>query len=322
MWGDTERQSEEDKLWGRDVYTHTHTERERERGKRIGQEKKRERRKTCPRVIIMMDTFASHGMVLSPEQQACLNASLTLKAREAGLAELSFFGKLTTTSGKDYFIAQGTKSFAIVSGVASLTTKCFVSQDAMTWLELEAVDATTAALCATITTPLTGDLQHTIAVADPQESADEDAGAPEADEEEAEETKTVDVVELSRVAYVVGSLETDCVLFPKDFLTVNAKGSIVPNPSFSGIQFPNKLESFVKTNGLSSVGTSGVGQGPTAKDDLPGSWAIRYDAMTNTTVLRSLLWPGFVFVYDGKALTTTSLYFGGGMKNVELPFLL
>ena len=244
-----------------------------------------------------------------------------MKAREAGLGELKFFGKFTTTSGKDYFIAQGTKKFEIVDG---LQCKCFVSQDVMTWLELEPVDATTASLCALIGTPLTGDLQHTVAIPDPAAAAakedkaaagEEEEGAKEGDEgEEEEEVKTVDVVELTRLAYIVGSLTKECVLFPRDFLTVNAKGSVVPNPSFSGIQFPNKLDSFLKVDGVPS--------GATANEDLPGSWAIRFDPAAGTTVLRSLLWPGFVFVYDGKALTTTSQYFGSGMKNVELPFLL
>ena len=210
--------------------------------------------------------------------------------------------------------------------VDGLQCKCFVSQDVMTWLELEPVDAATAALCALIGTPLTGDLQHTVAIADPAAaaakeakeasaaSAEEEEGAKDDEEGEEEEEKTVDVVELTRLAYIVGSLTKECVLFPKDYLTVNAKGSVVPNPSFSGIQFPNKLDSFLKVNGVPS--------GATANEDLPGSWAIRFDPAAGTTVLRSLLWPGFVFVYDGKALTTTSLYFGSGMKNVELPFLL
>lgn len=53
-----------------------------------------------------------------------------------------------------------------------------------------------------------------------------------------------------------------------------------------------------------------------------GSWAIRYDTLKQVAMVRSLLFLGYGFYYDGAANTWGGFYNGDGLKNVDLIFML
>lgn len=62
--------------------------------------------------------------------------------------------------------------------------------------------------------------------------------------------------------------------------------------------------------------------GPSLADDVRGSWSLHHDKFKNRVTLRSLSYPGYTFYYDGAAQTFGGVYFGSGLKNTDLVFML
>jgi hypothetical protein len=97
---------------------------------------------------------------------------------------------------------------------------------------------------------------------------------------------------------------------------VDAHNNIVSNPVFSGLEFPDKLDSYRHRSLLHDQRQS------TLAADVRGSWSLVHDAFRGTTMLRSLTWPGYFFYYDNSTLTWGSVYMGSGNKNTDLVFML
>ena len=58
--------------------------------------------------LLTLDALAPCGVVLPTEARAALDTSLTLKARELGVLAFLLWGKFTTSSGRDYYVARAT----------------------------------------------------------------------------------------------------------------------------------------------------------------------------------------------------------------------
>ena len=61
--------------------------------------------------------------------------------------------------------------------------------------------------------------------------------------------------------------------------------------------------------------------------DVRHTWALQHDAFAGRTVLRSLLWPGYVFFYQAPSAGTPAaswggLYMGNGAENNDLIFMV
>ena len=57
------------------------------------------------------------------------------------------------------------------------------------------------------------------------------------------------------------------------------------------------------------------------------TWALQHDACAGRTLLRSLLWPGFMFAYQAPPVPSAriawgGLYIGTGAKNRDLIFMV
>lgn len=97
----------------------------------------------------------------------------------------------------------------------------------------------------------------------------------------------------------------------------NAFGQVVPNRVFGGLEYPDKLESYVHR---SAALEGGKQLGLAA--DVRGSWSVHSDTLKGTFVLRSLLYPGYCFYYSSHDLTWGGLYVGDGLQNTDLVFML
>lgn len=54
-----------------------------------------------------------------------------------------------------------------------------------------------------------------------------------------------------------------------------------------------------------------------------GCWSMQQESAGGRLVLlRSLLWPGYVFFHQVSKAKFGSLYIGSGLKNIDLPFML
>lgn len=97
----------------------------------------------------------------------------------------------------------------------------------------------------------------------------------------------------------------------------NAHNNVVPNPLFGGLDYPDKLESYVHR---SSVLEGGKALGLAA--DVRGSWSMHSDSFKGVAVLRSLLYPGYCFYYSSHDLSWGGLYVGDGIQNTNLVFMI
>ncbi|KAG2386965.1 hypothetical protein C9374_002000 [Naegleria lovaniensis] len=58
-------------------------------------------------------------------------------------------------------------------------------------------------------------------------------------------------------------------------------------------------------------------------DDIPyGCWTIQYEELLNVVVVRSLLWPGYVFYHRLQSDVFGGYYIGSGLKNMDLCFMM
>jgi len=102
-----------------------------------------------------------------------------------------------------------------------------------------------------------------------------------------------------------------CAVLPKGAYMLDARNRVVENPNFSGLSFPERLDSY--THGF---------EGPTLGEDFNGVWSICYDSLKQRAMLKSLLWPGYFFYYSHSEKSFKGLYFGMGLKNAHLPFMM
>jgi radial spoke head protein 9 len=109
--------------------------------------------------------------------------------------------------------------------------------------------------------------------------------------------------------HIVLSLQGSCV--------ANAFDQVVPNRLFGGLEYPDKLESYVhRASALEGSKQRGLAA------DVRGSWSVLYDSFRGVAVLRSLLFPGYAFYYSAHDLTWGGLYVGDGLQNADLVFML
>lgn len=97
----------------------------------------------------------------------------------------------------------------------------------------------------------------------------------------------------------------------------NAHNTVVPNRLFGGLEYPDKLESYVhRSAALESSKHLGLAA------DVRGSWSVHSDSFKGIAVLRSLLYPGYCSYYSSHDLTWGGLYVGDGLQNTDLVFML
>lgn len=58
-------------------------------------------------LTLTLEALASMGCVLPSEHRAGLDISLKVKKADAGLRSLAIWGRIFTTTGKDYILAEG-----------------------------------------------------------------------------------------------------------------------------------------------------------------------------------------------------------------------
>jgi hypothetical protein len=93
--------------------------------------------------LLTLDALGPCGVVLPTEVSAALDVSLNLKARELGVQGFLFWGKLSTVSGRDYYVARAYNGTKRVDGkvIVQPGNKYYYSQDGVNWLDLEPVAA-------------------------------------------------------------------------------------------------------------------------------------------------------------------------------------
>eukprot|EP00899_Mesostigma_viride_P024184 jgi/Mesvir1/4950/Mv04572-RA.1 len=272
-------------------------------------------------LTLTLEALAPYGIVLMTEERAALDNALALKAAEVGIPELKLWGKIKTSKGRDYMVAMGISQAYYYNKQVTLKRKFFYSMDAVKWHLLPPVSsAEILEKCPMLQGPFTGDAGHVYVVeeplpADQMPPLNED-GTPQEDEDgnPLPTTKQINIPELDRLSYVITSIEAETCVVPAGAMVLTAKNDIVPNRSFTGLSYPQKLESYIHI----MTGPNGT----SLTEDIRGAWSLQHDSFKQQTILQSLLWPGYVFYFSNLNKTYGALYLGDGLKNNDLAFMI
>mmetsp|Transcript_3278 Transcript_3278/g.7655 ORF Transcript_3278/g.7655 Transcript_3278/m.7655 type:complete len:269 (+) Transcript_3278:132-938(+) len=259
--------------------------------------------------LLLLDALAPCGVVLPIEVSAALDTSLGLKQRELGVKQFVLWGRLSTLSGADYYVARAFNGARVVDGkiAGNAGNKFYYSQDGVSWLDLEPVPAGSKA--PQLDCWLSGDPSHQFTVYEEQPlpappPAVEGEAAPPAPEPLPPLEHPVS--ELAYMMHTINGINAETGCSPVGMIIQDADGNFVANPLFS-MKYPDQLSSYRGLGG--NLGAA-----------VPGSWGIVHDSFKNLTTLRSFLYPGFFAYYSGKSNDMGNLYFGTGLKNKDLAF--
>lgn len=143
------------------------------------------------------------------------------------------------------------------------------------------------------------------------------------------------VTELDRLAYAVHAIENDCQVVPVTSFKMTPIKEVRRNEAFRGLKKDQvfQLDSYMHF------------RKPITKDkkeqlerdeaiynhrfldelttDLPqGSWNLLKDTSEQVAILRNKLWPGYFAYHRVNTPIYGGIYFGNGIKNLDLPFMI
>jgi len=141
--------------------------------------------------------------------------------------------------------------------------------------------------------------------------------------------------ELDRLAYVVRSIDIECTTLPVGALKLTPTHELRYNDNFKGLSITEAvdLKNYQHfTNPLTKEKQDFIARGeaifhldfldPIASDLPIGSWSIHTDSSKTMVTVRNLTWPGYLTYHRANSNIFGYCYFGNGIKNVDLPFLL
>lgn len=302
--------------------------------------------------------LATQGVVLSTEHSVALQASLSVLKSSQQLSQVRFWGKINGSGVADYYIAEGTPAAAAADATKNSNSSptgpaphMFYTQDCVNWAQLQPVHPVLSATCSRIRTRFTGNPSTEVTVVEPGPSADvartdgSDAVPPmpsdlvaarkEETKEDGSLTITTTVTEDRRLAATIALIDTEAGIVPRGAFVQTAGGAVSSNPSYVGMTLEDALKPGSYLHWREASGLNRKTHAEKAKldraldfldpisEDIPnGAWSIRTEAGGAAVVVASLAWPGALhYVLPGRP-DYGQVYWGTGVKNIDLPFML
>jgi len=215
------------------------------------------------------------------------------------------------------------------------------STDGVKWDKMDAIDDATSARCAALTKPFAGDASTVSVVTEragpapgPEEGEEAPAEAEDDGEPAPEGYTKVKVTEAMRLAYSVAAIDSSCATIPKGAMIMDANENVAPNRSFAGVDGgsatdPAAFAHFRPVANPKSIVKLGDAADPASDvfeslaDDVPtGCWSFKLSGTGGAVVLSNLLWPGFTGYASLGSASHGYCYFGNGLKNADIAFML
>lgn len=256
-----------------------------------------------------------------------------------GFSKVVFWGRINGIAA-DYLIAQGYMLPYKLIDTAKSPAASFFSTDGTNWMPLSEISDEDAKRCAGISCPFTGDKGDKVAVL---EKAAPPA-VPEGDEEPAEPADAeegvpagftkVYVLEETRLAYAVQAIDFAAAVVPRGAMMMDANEAVVPNRSFGGLEgtdvdSPSAYCHFRPVSNPKTQIKLGESASPSLDifeslaDDVPkGAWTFKTSSAGSNMLISNLLWPGFVGYASLGGPGWGYCYFGTGLKNQDIAFML
>jgi len=217
------------------------------------------------------------------------------------------------------------------------------SVDGATWLKLDPVDAAIVLRCSSLNKPFSGDASTVSALTERAEprapvAEGEEAEAPVEAEDDGEPAPEgyvkSNVTEAQRLACAVASIDFSTAVVPKGSMIMDANENVVVNRSFTGLDGKDAMSAasychFRPVADPKTIVKLGDNKSPAAdifetlSDDVPsGCWTFKLSGTGAAVVLNNLLWPGSVAYSSLGGNSFGYCYFGTGLKNNDIAFML
>lgn len=281
-----------------------------------------------------MDLLSSEflGFSLNTAQSLAIRTSLSKLRINENNPNITFWGKINGTT-RDYFIARG------VSISDNITkTFYFSADDGLTFAKLPEIDDFIMEKSAAVSGMFTGN--PSLIYKDPNAPQEEEEEEEEEDEDEQDEPKQADpskrkLKELERLSHAVVQIDFDTCVVPRGASLLTPTGLIQDNMSFRGLSSaqstqlsnyllmrdarnPKTLARIRKLGVSNNVDfLDAVGEGQPS-----GVWIVQTDEGGTQTRVRSLVWPGYEFKLEANSSNYGGAYFGSGLKNQDVMFML
>lgn len=263
---------------------------------------------------------ASSGIILSPEQKASLQTSLTTVQNNNKFSKVYFWGKILGVKD-DYFIVQGVKDDEFSE------RKTLYSRDCVHWGLLPPATEETKEKSHLAKGRFTGDPSFEFEHTEVKKVGE--------GEEQTEEEETITIKEETRLAATIAEIDQEVRIVPRGSFVKTPTGQVFKNRSFEGLSVaeaaklcnymhfaePTKLQekSLLQKANLDKA----IDFMDAIDEDVPkGGWSLQFERGSTQVTLRSLLWHGYVFYHTPGAQDFGSIYVGSGEKNMDLPFML
>merc|ERR1711907_308212 len=269
----------------------------------------------------VLDNMAFPGGTLSSEERSAMQASFVLLKESQHFKEIRFWGKVRGVQ-RDYLVCQGTVDQSGKVAPFDSERITFKSTDGVVWTRLAEVDAGMAAKCAAINELFTGDLGKIY------------GAAPEGGEEGAEVAADA-VTEEKRLAAFVAAVDDAAAVVPKGALLLDARHRVVPSPTFKGLaaEAAMDMKSYVhwrvprQADKKRAFETKGLTQTTdfldTIESDQPvGCWSTVFEPSACMATLRHNFYPGMVVFASLSGPSYGYVYFGDGIRNDDIAFML
>lgn len=266
---------------------------------------------------INLGAISSSGVTLALPHSTGMQSSLPLLKKNYKFSKVCFWGKLMGITG-DYLIAMGIEE-------SYTKAKFFYCQDGVSWAQLPAVTEEMLVDCGKIESvkQVSGDIAMVYTL--PAEPLPEDA------EEGAEPPEPKTVTELTRLAVMVTTIDSECAMLPVGALLKKPDGSVVDSPTYTGLDFgkATTLKSYALVHKPKDVSvnadalTAATDFLATADEIVPqGALVSKFDESLNMVTWRSLLFPGFLAYSLVGGPMQGYCYFGTGERNADIAFML
>lgn len=286
------------------------------------------------------------SLVLYGLQSSLLSFSLSSSVSDFSSSSFHFWGKINGVANDYYIIRE-------LSVSKSISKKYYFSADQCVSFHLlpsSVGDSFVYSRYSKIRGPFTGNPAHRYREKkkNQENSANESEEEEEEEDEEEDDAESLDeesaaaklassrlLTELERLSATVQSIDHDCFLVPTNAFKMNCFGVVEMNTAFPGVPlsaFKDRTHyQFFRTpecpSTLAAIRSAGIASNAHCLDTLQdgareGEWCLVADPSGLSVSVRSLLWPGYEFSYDATTKTYQSAYFGEGVKNEDILFMM
>jgi len=147
--------------------------------------------------------------------------------------------------------------------------------------------------------------------------------------------KKENFTELDKLAFIVRTIDFDTSIFPQGAIKLIPIHELRRNDNFKGLKKESlrditKYSHFRRLTQLDKI-VNIEKEEAIFKDDIlddldkgkiKNSWTFQLDSTKTIVNVRNLLWPGYFAFHKAESNLYGGIYFGNGMKNCELPFMI